>query len=356
MKFVELARDLVKNALRVKENEIVEVTLTGERSYFDFLDEFTIEISKIGAFPTIRLHTPSYRKRFLMEVPEKFLRRTPPQTLKWIKDVTRHVNILAEIPDTNFNDVPPRKTRIAIEARRPIIDQIKHMSMSKIYLPTPELAKYFKVKEDVFIKSITAGLDIDYENLRKRVKKVTDLLKENRSEIRLLTGGGEYELKFKINGRLIHFEDGTHELPAGSVFVAPVETSVNGSILLDGVIYQGKPIKNLVLKFREGRMIDSSAQSNHSVFLQRLKTSYGDKEVFGGFGIGLNDGIEEPIGCEFVDSRVLGSVHILIGSNIIYGGENFSDLSWILMNTEPTVFVDSMRLLDKSIFCAKAST
>jgi aminopeptidase len=354
MKIIELAHVLVNDALRIKENEIVEVTLTGERKYFDFLDEFTLAISKLGAFPTVRLHTPSYRRRFLKEIPEKYLRRTPPQALKWIKDINRHVTILAEDPDCDPPDIPNRRTKIAMEARRPILEQVKHLAVSRIHLPTPELADFYKIEPELFNERMISGFDVNYDALRRQCKKISDILRLSKKKIRILTGG-QYELEFRINGRPIHVEDGAREIPAGSVFVAPIESTVSGSILLDGVIYQGKKLTNLILTFENGRVISSSADDNHSVFTRRLKAAYGDKEIFAGFGMGVNSGVEEPIGCEVLDTRALGSIFIGLGSNMIYGGENFSDLFWMLMNTEPTIFLDDLKLMDKGILAAKLS-
>lgn len=79
-KLLDLAPKLVREAMRVKEGQVVEVTLTGEKCYLDILDEVTLEVSRLGAYPTIRLNSPNYRRRFMETVPEEFLRKPPP---KW---------------------------------------------------------------------------------------------------------------------------------------------------------------------------------------------------------------------------------------------------------------------------------
>jgi len=108
MAIIKLAPILVRDALRVQENEIIEVTLVGEKKYLDILDEVTLEISSLGAFPTIRLNSPSYRTRFLKYVPEKYLRRTPPQMLRWIKDINRHITLIADEPELDTRNIPNR--------------------------------------------------------------------------------------------------------------------------------------------------------------------------------------------------------------------------------------------------------
>ncbi|MBN1550977.1 aminopeptidase [bacterium] len=347
MDYAELAPLLVKDALRIKENELIEITLTGEKDYFSFVDEFTLCVSKVGAFPTIRLNTPSYRRRYLKEIPEKFLNRTPPHALRRIKDFHRHINIIADDPDPMFKDVSTRKYQISKEARRPIDEQIQRRNMSSLYLPTPELADFFKIPRELFVDYLQKSLFIDYDALRKQCKALALLLKKSKRAIKIITGD-QFELEFFITGRPIFIEDGSRNLPAGSVFLAPLEQSVNGSVLLDSVNLNGKTISGLILNFNNGRIESTSAEKNHRIFQQRLSNAYGDKDVFAGFGFGLNAGIDKPIGCEIVDTRVLGSIHICIGSNLIFGGKNFSDLFWTMINSEPTVYIDGKKIIDHS--------
>lgn len=353
MEFKQLAAILVRNALRVKENEVIEVTLTGERNYMDFLDEFTLEISKSGAFPTIRLQTPSYRKRFLKEVPEKFLGRTPPQMLKWIKDIHRHINIVTDAPDSTFPDVPRTRMRTAHEARRPIVEKINQRSRSTLYLPTPELAKHFKIRTKVFNDTLWSGLEIDYEKLRKQCKRFVETLKSSKTGIELITGDGSCRLEFKIGSRSVYIEDGSWTLPAGSVFVAPVESTINGDVLFDTLHLNGKIVKNLHLVVKSGQIVSSSADENHSLFLQRLDAAYGDKDKIAGFGIGLNPGVTETIGCEVTDVRAYGSVHVSLGSNLIFGGENFSDMFWNLVATTATLRLDGCDIIERGTLIEK---
>ncbi len=341
----ELVHILIKDALRIKENEVIEVTLTGDKHYFDFIDEFTLQLAKRGAFPTIRLNTPSYRKRYLKEVPEKYLARTPPQALKRIMDFHRHINVIFNDPEPRFDGISTKRYRILAEAKRAIVEKIKQRNLSVIYLPTPELAKYFNIPEDIFIPTMFDALNISYKRLRKQCSNIAQALKKSNGHVRIITED-QFELRFKLADRPIFSEDGTHNIPAGSTFVSPVESSVNGSILLNSVFLDGKVIKNLILNFKNGRINSSSADRNHSVFTHHLKEAYGDKDVFAGFGFGLNPGLQKPIGCDVLDKRCMGTVHACLGSNLIFGGNNFSDIFITLVQPGATVFLDDTKILD----------
>ena len=345
MNFKSLASTLVSEALRVREDEIVEITLTGEKHYFDVLDEFTLMVSKSGAFPTIRLNTPSYRLRYLKEVPERYLSRTPPQVLSRIRFFHRHINIIMDNPDPVFKDVPARKDEAAREAKRPIVEQIQRSNMSKIYLPSSELSDYLKIPLKVLQANLLKGLDIDYACLRKRCKRISGVLRQAREPITIVTGEN-HSLTFELSDRPVFSEDGSRNLPAGSIFVAPSEKTVNGSILINHAVLKGHQISGLVLSFENGHLTSSSADSNLRLFRQKLKNAYGDKDVFAGFGIGLNPGLIAPLGCEIIDTRVMGSIFIILGSNLIYGGTNFSDMCWALTCMNATVMIGTETLME----------
>ncbi len=352
MTLIELATVLVREAFRIQENEIIEITLIGEKKYFDFLDEFTLEVSRLGAFPTIRLNSPSYRLRYVKTVPEKYLRRTPPQTVKWIQDIQRHISIIADRIDLEDGRISQRRKRFAKEASSPILEQIQTRTISRIYMPTAELAKHFRVPIDLFTETVMGCLDINYNKLRKQCKLVADEIRRTRKEI-VVSTGDSHTLRFRVGGRPVHLQDGSRELPGGSVFVSPIESTVNGSILLDNVGVMGKTIKNLILEFSNGKLVSSSAERNHKVFQNQLEDAYGDKKVFAGFGIGVNYGIKEAIGCEPIDVRVFGSIHVSLGSNIIFGGENFSDLFWRLPTGGATVVANKTIIVENGIIPKK---
>jgi aminopeptidase len=352
MDLTYLAPIFINDALMIKENEVIEVTLTGEKDYFTFLDEFTLDIAKRGAFPTIRLNTPSYRERYLRELPETYLSRTPPQALNRIDEFTRHINIICNDPDPTFKNISQRKYHAARDARKPVVEKIKRRNMSEVHLPTRELAEYFKVPDAVFIESMHSCLNIPYRQLRKDCKAVAKLLKQPKKMVKLLTGN-EHELTFQLSDRPVFSEDGTKNLPAGYVFLSPEETSVNGSVLIETTGFNGKQITNLVLTFKDGRIESSSADKNIYIFGNRISNTYGDKDVFAGFGIGLNPGVQQLLSCDIIDPLIRGSVHICVGSNLIFGGNNFSDIFWPMTIVHPTVFLGKRPIIEKGVFTSK---
>lgn len=343
-RLLDLAPKLIKEALRVKEGEVIEVTLIGERDYLDVLDAFTLSISQIGAFPVIRLNSPSYRQRFLQLVPEKYLKKPPPHMIKWIADIDRHIHLIADSPILNSIHIAEKRRQAHSDARKKITGRIQQKNISSIYIPTQQLANYCGTQRDIFEEQILNGLDINYRDIRRKCRQVADKIKRKNKEI-ILGSANKFTLTCRFADRHVHVEDGRHELPCGMVFFSPLENTVNGSVLIDRCWINSKQVNHLLLEFSDGHLVNSSAESNHKHFLDLLKNSYGDSDVFAGIGIGLNSGLQEQIGNHLTDFYVNGSVHISLGSNLIYGGANSSDMFIRLPVVEPNLFIDGESLV-----------
>jgi aminopeptidase len=343
-RLLEMAPKLVTDALRIKEGQIVEVTLTGERDYLDILDAFTLTISRVGAFPVIRLNSPSYRRRFLQTVPEKYLMKPPPHMVKWISDIDRHINLVADSPLFNPDHIAEKRRQAHMDARKKITGQIRQKNVSNIYLPTRELANYCGISFEVFEQQIVNGLDIDYNSVRRNCKRIADKIRGKNKEITLYSGD-QFALTCQLADRHVFIEDGRHELPCGMVFFPPLETTVTGSVLIDECSINSNRVKQLLLEFSDGQLIRSDAESNHRCFIDLLKNSYGDSDVFAGMGVGLNPGLYSMGGNRITDFYVNGSVHISLGANLLYGGTNSSDLFIRLPVYQPDLLINGKSLV-----------
>lgn len=343
-RLLEMAPKLVLEALRIKEGQIVEVTLTGERDYLDILDAFTLTISRVGAFPVIRLNSPSYRRRFLQSVPEKYLIKPPPHMVKWISDIDRHINLVADSPLFNPEHITEKRRQAHMDARKKITGQIRQKNISNVYLPTRELANYCGIPFEVFEQQILNGLDINYDSIRHNCKWVADKIRGKDKEITLFSGDNS-ALTCRLADRHVFIEDGRHELPCGMVFFPPLENTVNGSVLIDEFSINSNTVKKLRLEFSDGHLVRSDADINHRYFLDLLKNSYGDSDVFAEMGLGLNPGLYSMGGNRITDFYVNGSVHISLGANLLYGGTNSSDLFIRLPVLQPDLQVNGKPLV-----------
>ena len=133
-------------------------------------------------------------------------------------------------------------------------------------------------------------------------------------------------LSFSIKGRKgipstgIFREKGeAGNLPSGESYIAPLEDSANGTILIDGSIAGvGIVEEPVLLTIEDGRLIKASGEQG-----RRLLELLGDGNgrVIAEFGIGTNKNARLT-GNVLEDEKVYGTVHIAFGSNKPFGGTN----------------------------------
>jgi leucyl aminopeptidase (aminopeptidase T) len=166
-------------------------------------------------------------------------------------------------------------------------------------------------------------------------------------------------LEFSIKGRHIAVESGTLEecystgkdcevdVPGGEVYVAPIETSANGTLVIDEHKEHG--LKRIKLLFAEGRIAEFRAEKGCDIFKRLLKNAEGDKDRIAEFGIGTNYGVK-PVGWSVYDEKALGTAHIAIGNNIHLGGVNEASIHVDFVLDKPTVKVDDKVVMRRGRF------
>ena len=161
------------------------------------------------------------------------------------------------------------------------------------------------------------------------------------------------DLKFSIKGRYPGIEIGTLtkcfsegkecriDIPAGEVYIAPLEDSTNGILVVDEL--KDFNICGLKLRFENGIIKDFKAKRGAENFKKMLENGEGGKDRIGELGIGLNYGLK-PIGWRLFDEKIRGTAHLAIGDNIGLGGTNKASLHLDFVLYNPTLKVDGKPL------------
>ena len=162
-------------------------------------------------------------------------------------------------------------------------------------------------------------------------------------------------LDFCIEGRTPGFFNGCcHDgkgLSSASVevYVAPVESETNGTLILDGSMgYIGIVDSPVRVEIRRGRIVDIEDNASG----QRLKTflsRFHDPEnmvVAAEFGIGLNTHSHCAGNCYIEDESTYGTFHIGFGRNIALGGVQDASGHYDLVTHDPTIYVDNRMIMD----------
>lgn len=188
-------------------------------------------------------------------------------------------------------------------------------------------------------------LNKEYEKVAQTTEKVANALKEG-STIRVISEIGT-DITFSIKDRRVYTNTGiirhigaSGNLPAGEVFVAPIEDSLNGTIVFDGSFgYFGLLKENVKVQVENGYAIKFTGKSDARSIQSYLKKIGEEALRIGEFGIGTNH-TAIVTGNIVEDEKALGTVHFAFGNNVSMGGKINIPLHLDGIVRYPTIFVE----------------
>lgn len=204
------------------------------------------------------------------------------------------------------------------------------------------------IRFETFLRALAA----DYPAIARRSERVADIL-TGRERVHLTTPAGT-DLVFSLEGRTAKPDTGIcHErgdfsnLPAGEAFIAPVEGTANGVVVVDGTMFETRLTDDpLRLTFRDGLVVGIEG---HAAVAERLKGLIDRLGPAAGnlaeLGVGTNEKAQ-LCGSTLEDEKVLGTVHLACGDNSTFGGKTqvSSHQDGILL--KPTLVVDGLTVME----------
>lgn len=205
-----------------------------------------------------------------------------------------------------------------------------------------------------------AALDIDYNELNRWQEFAIDRFKSG--EVRVTTPEGT-DIRFRVGDRPFTKQNGDAskaatakagaiigreiELPAGALRVAPVESSVHGTIVIPSARFGDAVVKTLRLDFTNGRITKFSAIKGEEVLRNTLASAealYSFRE----FALGFNPNLNTPSGHKWIAYYGYGHgiVRLSLGNNEELGGAvRGTGVRWFFFNNV-TVEVSGKKLVD----------
>ena len=114
-------------------------------------------------------------------------------------------------------------------------------------------------------------------------------------------------------GRTFVAADGRHNMPDGEFFTGPVEDSANGEVTYTyPAVYGGRKWSGVKLRFKDGKIVDASAERNEDFLIKTLDTDPGARRL-GELGIGTNYGIDRFTKEILLDEKIGGTIHLAVG-------------------------------------------
>ncbi len=216
------------------------------------------------------------------------------------------------------------------------------------------------------------AIDIDYDQVARTCLDLTlPLVKGSRCVVSTRDRKGQsYELSFSLGGIKrppiqsygIIPRQAWGNVPAGETFVAPLEDSANGKIVINGAIGKERVTghKEALLEFAEGRLVKHNYLATggaveyllHIAEVARANQQEACWPVIAELGIGVNKHIRSITGVQLIDEKMYGTIHIAVGHNVGYGGRNQCQSVHCDMTTvRPTVTIDERKIIDRGEHC-----
>ncbi|UCF79549.1 MAG: aminopeptidase [Candidatus Eiseniibacteriota bacterium] len=198
--------------------------------------------------------------------------------------------------------------------------------------------------------SMRRTLIVDYKKMRKLTLELTALL--TRASVAHLTTPAGTDITMSLRGRkgladtgVAHKRGEFTNLPAGEAYIAPVEGTANGVIVVDGSMSGvGLTRTPVTMRVEKGRVIKFEGGKNAATIrgfvrkVGKLATNVAE------LGIGTNRKARVT-GNTLEDEKAIGTVHMAIGDNRSMGGKVDIPLHLDAVMLKPTLTLDGKLVL-----------
>ncbi|MEW6592595.1 MAG: aminopeptidase [Candidatus Hadarchaeota archaeon] len=187
----------------------------------------------------------------------------------------------------------------------------------------------------------------DYSEVSRFTKKAAARL--NRARKVEVTSAAGTDLEFSVEGRRAHPDTGIFHrpgdfgnLPAGEAFIAPVEGTGEGIVVVDGSMVD-KAGGKIIIEIVNGKAAKFSGGPSKRL-VAMLKKAGAKAFNLAEFGVGTNPKAR-LIGSVLEDEKVLGTCHIALGDNSTFGGRVQAGVHVDGIFKKPTVKLDGKFLM-----------
>ncbi len=348
-----LARGLVENSCKIKQNEKVLVTANGFEAA-ELVREIVKCIYEKGAYPYVRLSDSSITREVLKNANEDMLKIQNDCELYMMKQMDAYIAISASDNTYELSDVPTEKLSLYSKIMEPAFNQ--RVSFTKwviLRYPNASGAQAAKMSKEAFREYFYNVCCLDYSKMDEAMQPLKELM-EKTDKVRI-TGEGT-DLCFSIKGLPAIKCSGESNIPDGELFTAPVKTSVNGYITFNTPsLEQGYVFENIRFVFKDGKITEATCNQTKRIN-EILDIDEGARYI-GEFSFGLNPYITFPMLDTLFDEKIAGSFHFTPGCAYDEcDNGNKSALHWDLVNIQTeaygggTIYFDDVAIRENGRF------
>jgi aminopeptidase len=294
------------------------------------IDAVTRAIARRGAYVLPRLSlNGSLNVPWLLEAPKELLSKPPAIDVYAYENADGLISIEAPVNTREASAVPPERLALNQAGMRPHMERLFTYDLKWVgcQFPTPALAQDAGVSLTQFEDFLYGACLLDWNAERERMSRYAQAFDEA-EEVRIVADGTD--LTLSLAGRRSEVDAGGANIPGGEFFLCPEEESAEGTVAFGEYpgVYEGREVGGIRLRFREGRVVEASADSNEAFLLEVLDRDEGARRL-GELGVGCNPGITQHMRNVLFDEKIEGTVHLALGNGLPeVGGTNVSQIHW----------------------------
>ena len=260
--------------------------------------------------------------------------------------------IFTNIPKTHGAEPPADIAKEMLKYNVVLLATAKSLSHTKSRENASKKGARIASMPSITIDMMKRALNVNFYKIKELNKKLISKLK-GKNNIRIITKKGT-DAEFYLKGRKWVSDDGIYtkkrtfgNLPAGEIFIAPLEYKTNGVIISDANIDKNRRIENIKIEIKDGFIskIEGGRISNKFKKLLKYKLYKNVAEL----GIGTNYKAKIT-GNILEDEKVSGTCHIAFGNNKHFGGKVDVPFHVDGVFQKPTIFTDDKLLMDNGRF------
>lgn len=300
------------------------VMIKGEHVCWPLMAVLEKKIIEAGAVPDVLLIPPNNDRGRVWSSAmgrlgsEEQLQRIPGWHRDRYESMTKYVEVLGAEDPSLYMGLDPEQSQALAAADRPFSD----LRLSKPWVitlyPTAGMAEMEGMSLEEYSDFIVRASTADPRPLKAAEEKLAPLFDAG-SKISV-------ETEHPIDGRMLRLDldispsrgvmsYGLRNFPDGEVFTSPDANSAEGEIFVDlPVNYGGHDIQGIHLKFREGRIVEYSAQKGGEHLATIIETDEGSHRL-GEVALGMNPGLDRVLKHPLFVEKVGGTLHIAIGAS-----------------------------------------
>jgi len=311
------------------------VLIEAEPPALPLLEALHSTVLQCGAYPIVQLFPAATSRPFFL-FGEGWLERVPPPQMQLVEHIDASLRIESAQNPLELSDVPVTRLAQYRSGWQPFVQKRASKRWCLTLYPTAGYAQQARMPTAGFRAFVERALYLDRPDpvaawrelsafqagLIERLQRV--------KEIRIQADGTD--LRLRVEGRTWINSDGKRNMPSGEVFTGPIESSAEGAVYFNlPTVVSGQRVEGVRLRFREGRVVEASAEVGEEYLLRMLEADPGARGL-GELGIGTHFGIQQPTGLILYDEKIGGSVHLALGQSYAEtGGLNTSSIHWDLI-------------------------